>query len=67
MARVARYCACGSTLAGTITPDHIAVKLLDAWAEVHNQPGCAVATANQAAAARRRNDRNAARTAVLLK
>lgn len=64
---LARYCACGSTLAGTVTPDHVAAKLLEAWDEVHSVTGCAPATANQAAAARRRADRLAARTAILLK
>lgn len=65
--KLVRYCACGSTLVGTVAPDHVAAKLLDAWGEVHNGTGCAPATQKQAAAARRRADRLAARTAILLK
>lgn len=54
--KLARYCACGGALTGRAEPDSHAKALSDVFDATHNEPGCAPATADQALAARRRNE-----------
>jgi hypothetical protein len=57
MARIARYCACGSTLTGRVSPDSAAAAMEAGFASAHDGEGHAPATQAQAANARRRYER----------
>lgn len=59
--KIARYCLCGGAVTGTASPPSLALALIAAFNQVHQREGCRPATRRQAAAARRREDRQRSR------
>lgn len=57
--KLSRFCACGATLTGRVSPDSAARDLEAAFDAVHSDPGCGPATPEQARNARRRAERKA--------
>lgn len=55
-----RYCLCGATLHARSTPPAMADRIVAEFDRWHTDPGCGPATATQASAARRREDRKVA-------
>lgn len=57
MAVFARYCKCGGSLKGRISPDRGIEGLHEIWQQAHSGPGHEPTDAKGAAAARRREER----------
>lgn len=55
--RFKRYCICGASMTGTVSPAKNLQWLLSMWSQVHSGDGHAPCDAKTAAAARRRDDR----------
>jgi hypothetical protein len=54
---VTRYCRCGASMRGSVTPPAAARRVVALFDEFHTGEGHGPATAAQAAAARRREER----------
>ncbi|WP_426513152.1 hypothetical protein ACPPVO_22500 [Dactylosporangium sp. McL0621] len=56
MTAIAKYCLCGGSMRGRVSPGESGTTLVAMFAEIHSGPGCGEATAAQAGRARRRQE-----------